>query len=1157
MSIKASNNPFPHDPDDNWKEKLDRGGYPGTAKDLFDKISQIDAPDGILIAGEITRIGNVFSIGALTFTCRIKQEELVNQDDFSTTIVNASDNYKRIDILVFTKFSTILKIQGDEDLVSAKEPDVPTGTIKLAFFSIFGNQVDEHNEPIIIPDISEKLDRGGFEGTAQDIVNAIPDPSEFWRKLDKDGYDGTAQTLKDEIDSGLLLKESKANKATDFSTVNDILFPTVKASKTYTDNVASNKLDKNNAVTPNPQAYIKKADGTQSIFDIESVLSGSANKLADGSSVKTYVDDGLSLKENLSNKAVDYTIVNDQLYPTVKGSKTYIDNGLSLKENISNKAVNFDVINDLLYPTVKNVKTQLDTKIPASEKGSVNGVASLGNDGKIPNSQIPALAISETFPVNSQVAMLALSQADQGDIAIRSDISKSFILRVSPASVLGNWSELLTPTDSVQSVNGQVGNVNLTTADIQDSTNKRYQTDNQKLFNDATSSIQTQFNSKQPNLGFNPEPAFAKNTAFNKNFGTVAGTVAEGNDARILNGQTAFGWGNHAVAGYALSNGSNASGTWGINITGNAQSATNWGGRTADLNANAGAIFRPVVIDSNGNAVLSTETLFKSWLGLSSAITGAGTVNFIPKFTSGGVLGNSLISDNGAGIGIGTTSAVALLDVVQNNNLSSVIVRNSANSFYIGNSLEDNVSFIGGYKNDNSNFVPLQLQRFGGGVGIGTAKIDQMLTIMGASYSSNIGLYAKPNTGNGDVRNWAIETNSLTYGDFNLMTSSVRDGVPNTSRLKIGIAGNAEFSGTVTAPTFNGNLNGNASSATNAVNTVAWNGQAYDSDSANGNMIFLMGYNSATSKWSYFQQNPVKSWLGLNDGSTLSNNISGNANTATSATNTSNWQGLPRTAGNIVTAGYVMTMNNDGSNAGYTTPAQLSTTMGLNTGATFSNSITGNAGSATNWNSYADSSNNSNQIYGMGFNSATNRWTYYSLANYRSWLGLGSNAYTSTAYLPLTGGSLSGSLLTNGSVRVLGTSPYYEFLNTGGIQMGYVQHDGSNLFLNATIGGIILNNNTGINGTITASGGFFNSDKRLKDIIKRDGNVAYFKWKDGRDDKTHIGYIAQEVQKTNPDQVIKGEDGILSVNYIEILVQEIQSLKKEIKVLKGGRYGVC
>jgi hypothetical protein len=40
----------------------------------------------------------------------------------------------------------------------------------------------------------------------------------------------------------------------------------------------------------------------------------------------------------------------------------------------------------------------------------------------------------------------------------------------------------------------------LTTADIADSSNKRYQTDNQQLFNDATSSIQTQLDAKQSKL---------------------------------------------------------------------------------------------------------------------------------------------------------------------------------------------------------------------------------------------------------------------------------------------------------------------------------------------------------------------------------------------------------------------------------------------------------------------------------------------------------------------------------------------------------------------------------------------------------------------------------------------------------------------------------
>lgn len=36
----------------------------------------------------------------------------------------------------------------------------------------------------------------------------------------------------------------------------------------------------------------------------------------------------------------------------------------------------------------------------------------------------------------------------------------------------------------------------------------------------------------------------------NVTFGTTSGTAAEGNDSRINNGQTAFGWGDHSVEGY-------------------------------------------------------------------------------------------------------------------------------------------------------------------------------------------------------------------------------------------------------------------------------------------------------------------------------------------------------------------------------------------------------------------------------------------------------------------------------------------------------------------------------------------------------------------------------------------------------------------------------
>lgn len=113
--------------------------------------------------------------------------------------------------------------------------------------------------------------------------------------------------------------------------------------------------------------------------------------------------------------------------------------------------------------TPNSVKTAYDiaaAALPAAQKGAANGVASLDAGGKVPQAQLPDIAITSTSVVASQAAMLALT-AQPGDVAVRTDVNKSFILTASPASTLGNWQELLTPTDSVLSVDGRTGTVTL------------------------------------------------------------------------------------------------------------------------------------------------------------------------------------------------------------------------------------------------------------------------------------------------------------------------------------------------------------------------------------------------------------------------------------------------------------------------------------------------------------------------------------------------------------------------------------------------------------------------------------------------------------------------------------------------------------------------
>jgi hypothetical protein len=100
-------------------------------------------------------------------------------------------------------------------------------------------------------------------------------------------------------------------------------------------------------------------------------------------------------------------------------------------------------------------KDYVDSKI-----GAADGIASLDAGGKVPASELPDIAISDTSVVVSEAAMLALT-AEVGDIAVRTDVNKTFILKTAGASTLANWQELLTPTDAVTSVDGQTGVVDL------------------------------------------------------------------------------------------------------------------------------------------------------------------------------------------------------------------------------------------------------------------------------------------------------------------------------------------------------------------------------------------------------------------------------------------------------------------------------------------------------------------------------------------------------------------------------------------------------------------------------------------------------------------------------------------------------------------------
>jgi hypothetical protein len=115
--------------------------------------------------------------------------------------------------------------------------------------------------------------------------------------------------------------------------------------------------------------------------------------------------------------------------------------------------------------------------VAATEKGANNGVATLGNNGKIPSTQIPAISFQNVNVVNSDAAMIGIAGAQVGSIAIRTDNNNNYVLSALPASTLSNWIALATPL-YVSTVNGYAGpNVVLTTYDVAEGTTNKYFTD--------------------------------------------------------------------------------------------------------------------------------------------------------------------------------------------------------------------------------------------------------------------------------------------------------------------------------------------------------------------------------------------------------------------------------------------------------------------------------------------------------------------------------------------------------------------------------------------------------------------------------------------------------------------------------------------------------
>jgi hypothetical protein len=168
----------------------------------------------------------------------------------------------------------------------------------------------------------------------------------------------------------------------------------------------------------------------------------------------------------------------------LKANTTDLTSGLALKFNktdtsfLLQKADTATLSSRInLKANTTDVNSGLALKLDASQKGVASGVASLDLNAKVPASQIPVVSFQSASVVATEAAMLGLSSAVVGSIAIRTDINRNFVLSGANPAILGNWVELAVPT-SVTTINGIPGAyVTLTTNEIGEGTTNKYYTD--------------------------------------------------------------------------------------------------------------------------------------------------------------------------------------------------------------------------------------------------------------------------------------------------------------------------------------------------------------------------------------------------------------------------------------------------------------------------------------------------------------------------------------------------------------------------------------------------------------------------------------------------------------------------------------------------------